>query len=126
MRAISNGDTCFFGTARRAQARACLSTGARVTVVLLTFRVLAQGGGGTQLLHLYPTDVIFCILCKAFEGLQKPCRQTHGIPPTAQLPKNFSKVTVETQSKIAAHKCADKAFKSLLHCFEDCHRRTWA
>ena len=44
-RAISNGDTCFFGTARRVQARACLSTGARVTVVLLIFRVLAQRGG---------------------------------------------------------------------------------
>ena len=48
LRAISNGDTCFFGTARRAQALPCLSTGARVTVVLLTFRVLAQGGGGVR------------------------------------------------------------------------------
>ena len=41
-----SGDIRSFGTARRAQARACLSTGARVTVVLMTFRVLVQGGGG--------------------------------------------------------------------------------
>ena len=33
-----------FGTVRRAQAQACLSTGARLTVVLLTFSVLVQGG----------------------------------------------------------------------------------
>ena len=31
---------------RVAQARACLSTPARVTVILMTFTVLAQGGGG--------------------------------------------------------------------------------
>ena len=41
-----SGDIRSFGTARRAQARACLSTWARVTVVLLTFSVLVQGGGG--------------------------------------------------------------------------------
>ena len=40
-----SGDISSFGTAPRAQARACLSTGARVTVVLMTFSVLAQGGG---------------------------------------------------------------------------------
>ena len=41
-----------FGTARRAQARAGLSTGARLTVVFLTFSVLAQGGGGYHFVHL--------------------------------------------------------------------------
>ena len=40
------GDMHSFGTARRAQARACLSTGARLTVVFLTFSVLVPGGGG--------------------------------------------------------------------------------
>ena len=43
-----SGDIRSFGTARRAQAQACLSTGARVTVVLMTFRVLAQGGAGVH------------------------------------------------------------------------------
>ena len=33
------------GTARGVPARACLSTGPGLTVVFLTFRVLAQGGG---------------------------------------------------------------------------------
>ena len=38
-----------FGTARRAQARACLSRGPRLTVVFLTFSVrLRRGAGGGQ------------------------------------------------------------------------------
>ena len=39
-----------FATARHAQARACLSTGPRLTVVFLTFSVCLRkcgGGGGT-------------------------------------------------------------------------------
>ena len=47
-----SGDIRSFGTARRTQARPCLSTWARVTVVLLTFSVLAQGGGGVFSLHI--------------------------------------------------------------------------
>ena len=43
-----SGDIRSFGTARCAQAQACLSTGARVTVILMTFRVLAQGGRGVS------------------------------------------------------------------------------
>ena len=49
-----SGDICSFGTARRAQARACLSTGARFTVVLMTFKVLAQGGAGVAILTHIP------------------------------------------------------------------------
>ena len=110
-RAISNGDTCFFGTARRAQARACLSTGVRVTVVLLTFRVLARGGGGGSFLppplagglgsmgsggggfkngcNQHGTVGVYGRLCCSHElqwvvgsrGFQRLCRQVTPPPP---------------------------------------------
>ena len=45
------GDIHSFGTACRAQAWACLSTGPRLTVVFLTFSVLAQEKGGVHPFH---------------------------------------------------------------------------
>ena len=44
----SEGEGYSFGPARRAQARVCLSTRARLTVIFLTFSVLAQGGISTS------------------------------------------------------------------------------
>ena len=41
----SEGEVYSFGTARSAQAQACPITGARQTVVFLTFSFIAQGGG---------------------------------------------------------------------------------
>ena len=42
----SEGGAYSFGTVRRAQAQAWLSTRARLTVVFLTFSILMQGTGG--------------------------------------------------------------------------------
>ena len=61
---------------RVAQARACLSTGARVTIVLMTFRVLAQGGGRGIL--VYPsTGVLY-----HYGGIIGHCR-SNALDPSA-------------------------------------------
>ena len=96
-----SGDIRSFGTARRAQARACLSTEARVTVVLMTFRVLAQGGGGVGSLFWAlpclstwtPLTVVFptALLGSLFWAL--PCLSTRTpltvVFPTALLGSLF-------------------------------------
>ena len=64
-----SGDIRSFGTARRAQARACRSTGARVTVVLMTFRVLAQGGDGV---HMFSNHFSCSVLVSWFSNVCDP------------------------------------------------------
>ena len=71
---------------RHAQARACLSTGARVTVVLMTFRVLAQGGEGVSYALIltgfadgqgFPARLVFFVVGVGGRGLNRG----HASPP---------------------------------------------